>query len=246
MKLSFGTLDANLWRWQFLRNLRQQVRRRGLDSNLIRCTAERAQVLFNENRCDAPDKQGIAVVGINALVLAGYRELVSAGVSRTVAFDTMRDTFRGCFSGSTRLSVRVVMALCRDPVLLLRRVRLSRVFGALFGRMFTFEDRNTEEGVELRITKCGSHEFFVSQGEPLLTRILCEWDHNWLGPIQSSRHSVNVERPVTMATTGAEHCEFHIRRAGKVRAEGKKTLADVTVQGHVDVIRVLGELDKKE
>lgn len=237
MRPSFGTLDANLWRWQFLRQLRRRVSGLGLDGGLVRRTADSAQLIFNDHRGDAPDKQGVAVVGLNALLLAAYRELVDAGVERTVAFDTVRTTFRACFGRPTRLAVRTVMLLSNDPVRLLQRMQLSRVFGHIFGKMFTFEDRHTVGGVELRITKCGSNEFFIRQGEPLLTRIFCEWDQNWLGPIQSSRHAIKVDRPVTMAT-GAGHCEFHIGRSTEA-----KIVRDVTFRSHADTLNALREQD---
>ena len=240
MRHSFDTLDANVWRWQFLRQLRRQVRGLGLDSGLVRRTAESAQLIFNDHRGNAPDKQGVAVVGLNALLLASYRELVDAGVPRTVAFDTVRNTFRSCFGRPTQLAVRTVMLLSNDPVRLLQRVRLSRVFGRIFGKMFTFEDRHTEQGVELRITKCGSNEFFIREGEPLLTRIFCEWDQNWLGPIQSSRHAIKVDRPVTMAT-GAGHCEFHI-----VRSTEAKIVRDVTIQRRTETMNALREEDSPD
>lgn len=240
MRQSFDTLDANIWRWQFLRQLRRPVSRLGLDSDLVRRTAESAQLIFNDHRGDAPDKQGVAVVGLNALLLAAYRELVNAGIQRTVAFDIVRDTFRACFGRPTQLAVRTVMELCKDPVRFLQRVRLSRVFGRIFGKMFTFEDRHTDQGVELRITKCGSNEFFISQGEPLLTLIFCEWDQNWLGPIQLSRHAVKVDRPVTLAT-GAGHCEFHISRS-----QEPKIVRDVTIQRRTDTMNALREQDNSD
>ncbi|WP_082521310.1 L-2-amino-thiazoline-4-carboxylic acid hydrolase [Sphingopyxis sp. Root214] len=237
MRRSFGTFDANLWRWQFLRQLRRQLGRLGLDRGLVRRTAESAQLIFNDHRGDAPDKQGVTVVGLNALLLAAYRELIDAGVQRTVAFDAIRNTFRACFHKPTQLAVRTVMLLSNDPVRLLQRVRLSRVFGRIFGKMFTFEDRYSEQGVELRITKCGSNEFFIRHGEPLLTLIFCEWDQNWLGPIQSSRHAIKVDRPVTMAT-GAGHCEFHIGRSMEA-----KIVRDVTIQRRTEAMNALREED---
>lgn len=240
MRQSFDTLDANIWRWQFLRQLRRRVSRLGLDSDLVHRTAESAQLIFNDHRGDAPDKQGVAVVGLNALLLAAYRELVDAGLQRAIAFDTVRDTFRACFGRPTQLVVGMVMMLCKDPVRFFQRVRLSRVFGRIFGKMFTFEDRYTEQGVELRITKCGSNEFFISQGEPLLTRIFCEWDQNWLSPIQLSRHAIKVDRPVTMAT-GAGHCEFHFGRSKEA-----KIIRDVTIQRHADTMNALREQDNPD
>ena len=175
------------------------------------------------------------VIAVNALILAAYRELVSAGIERVTAYDAVRDTFRGNFSRTTQLGMRIAMRLSRDAVGSLSRVSLARVFHGIFGSSYTFHDRIEDDSVELVITKCAGHDFFVHEGEPLLTRILCGWDHNWLGPIQSSRHDVKVNRPMTLAT-GAGHCEFRI-----ARGQGQSALVDTTIQRRSDVTATLGD-----
>lgn len=230
----FGDAGADIWRISFLRILGRQARALGLDREVVRRTAESARAIYEANLAQSPDKRGPMVIAINALILAAYRELVSAGVEKVTAYDAVRDTFRGNFSRTTRLGMRIAMRLSRDPVGSMSRVGLARVFHAIFGSSFTFHDRIEANSVELVITKCAGYDFFVREGEPLLTRILCGWDHNWLGPIQSSRHDVKVNRPITLAT-GAGHCEFHIERG-----HGQSTVADVTIQRRPDIPAALG------
>lgn len=230
----FGDLGADIWRISFLRILRRRARVLGLDRDVVRRVATSAHAVYEENLAGSPDKRGPMVIAINALILAAYRELKCAGVEELTAYDVVRDTFRANFSRTTRLGMRIAMKLSRDPVDSMSRVSLARVFHWIFGSSFTFHDRIDDTRVELVITKCAGHDFFVREGEPLLTRILCGWDHNWLGPIQSSRHDVHVIRPITLAT-GADHCEFHI-----ARGHGHSTISDVTIQRRSDITTELG------
>lgn len=230
----FGDVGADLWRISFLRILRRHVRSLQLDRGVVRKTAISARSIYEQNVAQSPDKRGPMVIAINALILAAYRELINAGIERVTAYDVVRDSFRANFSRTTRLGMRIAMRLSRDPVDSVSRVGLARVFRWIFGSSFTFRDHVEDSHVELVITKCAGHDFFVREGEPLLTRILCGWDHNWLGPIQSSRHDVKVSRPITLAT-GAAHCEFRIERG-----QGQSSIADVTIQRRSDVVTGLG------
>lgn len=220
---SSATLEARLWRWRFLYHLRRQLRQQGLDERLAGDVAEAARLIFNENLAQAPDRQGVAVVAINALVLASYREMIAAGIDGMISFETTRKSFRACWSRPTGFFVRLVMLFCSDPINLFRKFKLSSIFHGIFGKMFQFEDKNHKDGVELIIRRCSSNEFFLENKYPLLTLILCEWDHNWLIPIQESRHGVSVSRPYTMAT-GSGRCEFHIKKSNN-----GEEFSDVTV-----------------
>lgn len=211
----FGTVEAKLWRWQFMRGLRRELEKLRLDKALVARIDNAATMLCEEEQGRVPDRKGVAVLAICALALATLRELTKAGVVRTSADNVIRGAFHACFRTPTRAFVRIVMALSRDPVGLLGRVKLSEVFIGVFGKGFEFEDRITANGVELRATKCWIYEFFSRHGEPALTSRMCEWDKNWMKPIQESRHGVTVARTVTMAASGTPHCEFHFKRSEK-------------------------------
>ncbi|MGQ0619596.1 MAG: L-2-amino-thiazoline-4-carboxylic acid hydrolase [Panacagrimonas sp.] len=211
----FATIEAKLWRWRFLSGLRRELGKLGLDKALVGRIDQAARAICEQEQGYIPDRKGVAVLAICALALATHRELSKAGVIQASTDNVIRGAFHASFSSPTRAFVKIVMAFSRDPVALLGRVKLSEVFVGIFGIGFEFEDRLTENGVELRATKCWIFEFFSRHGEPALTSRMCEWDKNWMKPIQESRHGVTVARTVTMAASGTPHCEFHFKRSEK-------------------------------
>jgi hypothetical protein len=48
---------------------------------------------------------------------------------------------------------------------------------------------------------------------PQLTRVFCQWDKNWIEPIDLARHKISFNRPTTMGYGGKE-CPFIFTRIG--------------------------------
>jgi hypothetical protein len=234
MRHFLGSLLASPWRRSFLRHLRREVRSLRPDADaLLRRIEQSARRAFVERRGDAPDPQGLMVIGSSTMILAGYRELVAAGVDREVAYESVRRAFLATFRRSTALATRSLFALSRDPVKSLSRVSLAKFFHGLFGAMFEFEDRISTDRVDLVVTRCEFHRFFVDEGEPLLTRILCEWDHNWLDALNASGRPLRAGRFSTFST-GAQRCEFCFSRT-----EDPALARDVVLERRPDVAEAL-------
>jgi hypothetical protein len=179
------------------------------------------------------------VIGCGTMILAAYRELVAAGVDRETAYETVRRAFLATFRRSTGMAIRSLLAPSRNPVKSLSGVSLAKLFHALFGALFRFEDRISRNRVDLIVTRCEFHRFFVEQGEPLLTRILCEWDQSWMGPLNASRRPIRAERPATLST-GAPACDFRFSRT-----EDPNLARDVVLERRPEVGEALGVHDPR-
>lgn len=164
----FATIEAKLWRWQYLRGLRRELGKLALDKALVDRIDEAARALCEKEQSYIPDRKGVGVLAFCALALVTHHELSKAGVAKAATDNVIRNALHACFSAPTRGFVKITMALSRDPVSLLGRAKLSEVFGGVFGSGFEFEDRLTENGVELRATKCWIFEFFSRHGDVFL------------------------------------------------------------------------------
>lgn len=233
---SFRTARANSWKRPFLRHFRREVSRirPGTANDLARRTASAAQRLFDESEKGAPDKSALVVIGASSLALAGYRELLAEGIDRNTAYEAVRRAFLATYRMPTRLFTRLFLLLSRDPVASLSGGSMLKLNRRMFGVGFEFDQRISADGYDLIVTRCLFNQFFVDHGEPLLTRIACEWDRSWMDEMNSSKRPIRVERPLTIAT-GCERCEFqHMRTTNRAGAP-----VDVCVEGRAEVVEAL-------
>jgi hypothetical protein len=210
----FGKHWADGWRKRYLRHFRTQVRAvlPGEQTDVVRSVRHDARRIYEARRHEAPDPQGLMVISSCSLILASYRELVARGITEERAFEVVRGSFSSIFAMPAGRAVRGALFLVRDPVSTLRRRSISTLFRTVFGSLFTFEDRTTDAGSVLTISRCGIYDFFVREGEPGLTRAFCAWDRNWLGELDQSERPVATRRSLTLVTDG-KPCEFHFERA---------------------------------
>jgi len=235
---SFGSLRANTWRWAFLRHLRREAQRAAPAhaGAVMDRTRSSAQRLFDDSRRDVPDKPGLMMVGACSLVLAGYRELLAAGVDRLTAYEAVRRAFLATFATSTRWFVRTFLTLSRDPVAQLSKPVSLRLGQRAFGAMFGFEQRASGDEVDLVVTHCGFHQFYVEHGEPLLTLIHSEWDRIFMDAMNASRRPIQVQRPETIST-GCDRCVFRFVRTVDVAG----TALDIVLASRPELTASLSE-----
>lgn len=238
MNRSFGSLRANAWRWSFLRHLRREARRAAPQHApvVMERTRASAQQLFDDSRQDVPDRAGLTVVGASSLVLAGYRELLAAGVDRLTAYETVRRAFLATYATPTRWFARVFLALSPDPVARLSNPRFLKLGRRAFGAMFGFEQQVSEDRVDLVVTHCGFHRFYTEHGEPLLTRIHSEWDRTFMDAMNASPRAIRVQRPETIST-GCDRCVFQFVRTRDVAG----TTSDIVLESRPEVTASLSE-----
>jgi hypothetical protein len=160
----------------------------------------------------APDAPGRFIVAGCALVLASFQEMVAGGVSREDAYEVVRRAVLASYRGPMTLvgrGYRLVFWFSRDPVRALDRLtpRAIRWGPRVFGQAMTFDSSVDEGRVEWHVTRCPFHDFYVAEGEPLLTRVFSQLDLLWMEEASRSRRPIGAERPETLST-GGERCRF--------------------------------------
>lgn len=241
MGRSFGSLSANAWRWWFLRHLRRQAIQAapahvGL---VLERTSASAQQLFDDSRHDVPDRAGLLVVGTSSLVLAGYRELVGVGVSHLAAYEAVRRAFLATYATPTRWFIRIFLVASRDPVSRLSNPRILQLSRRTFGAMFGFEQHVSKDRVELVVTQCGFHRFYLEHGEPLLTRIHSEWDRTFMDAMNASSRPIRAQRPETIST-GCDRCAFQFVRT----TDASLAVPDIVLESRPEVTALLSERER--
>ena len=223
----FGTLRARTWQWAFLRHLRHEV----ADlvphdpSSVVSEAAAMVQQSYVSGRDGVPDRAGVHVLRASALVLGSYRALRSVGVSDAAAYEAVRRAFRATWRAPTMLLVRLFMGLVRDPVSALSHPRYQSVLRAVFGPGVDFQQLATDGQVDLVVTRCAFERFFATHEQPRLTQVVCEWDHNWMDVMSSSKRPIQLNRPTTLST-GCDQCTFqHIRTSTSGRP-GRDVVCD--------------------
>ncbi len=240
MSRSFGDMGADLWRRGFLRHWRREVALvlPGSEKRVVERTGESARERFQTRRHTVPDRQGLAIVATCSLILAAYETLVSEQVERAVAYEAVRRTFLATFRTPMRLMTRVLLAMSRDPVRSLSEGSFLRRVRQAFGRTMGFDQIDERDRVTLVVTGCAFHRFFVEEGQPLLTRIVCESDRSWMDAANASRRPIRMERPRTISTGGGQ-CEFVQVRS----SEGAANADDVVLTLRSEVVETLRETD---
>jgi hypothetical protein len=212
MRIRFKSFGANLWARAFLRNCRREMRplmanARHADQEIRR----RAQELFDERVESLPDKQARQILGICSLVLAASEVLEREVAEASAAFDIVRRAFAKTYPGPFTWMVRTWLLLHRDPVGNL----LGRSFEALgrrmYGKSMQFTEERRDDSVDMLVTRCAFHQFFIDHGRPELTVLVCAWDRAWMDAIDRSRRPIRTERLSTIST-GGECCRFRFAR----------------------------------
>lgn len=209
-----GVPSAAIVRWSFRRHLRREAA--GLVGDRADGVLERSSALsrhlVRQRRGDVPDAQGLTLVTFAAVVLAAFRTLVAEGVMRPDAYEVVRKALAATWATPLRWFLRGFLAASPDPVAVVSRSGYLRVAQASFGRSFGFDHRTAADRADLVVTDCGFHRFFAEHGEPLLTRIMCEWDHTIFDEMNSSRRPIKMSRPETIST-GCNECVFRHERS---------------------------------
>lgn len=213
MGLPYGSVIATMWSLGYLRQLRREAGGAlpGRGRSIAKATAREARRTFADREGSLPDKQGRTILAMCSLVLASYRELVSACGDEERAFQILRNAFRQTYRPMGRLMYAPWVWFSRDPVGALERSDLTRSGVLLFGSSMSFSQEADESSVSMIVDRCAFHQFFVEQGEPGLTRLICAWDRSWMDVIDGSAKPIRTERRTTIST-GGDRCRFRFVR----------------------------------
>lgn len=212
MRLKFGYFTANMWARGFLKNCRRTMNPLVGDMRALEIDIKRqAQAVFDEQVDALPDPKGRIILAMCSLVLASFRSLKVRLDDPSLAFDTVRLTFEKTYARPMQWYYRVWLRLFRDPIGKLQRTSLAKLGQRMYGKSMEFVDEKTDDSVDMLVTHCAFHQFFIDHGEPSLTLLICAWDRNWMDVIDQSSRPVRTERPTTIST-GGDCCRFRFIR----------------------------------
>ena len=213
MKVSFGSLQANSWGNTLLRHLRKEVEVTlpAETRPVLERVRDAAQQLFDAESQSLPDKQAHMILGMCAVVLAAYRELVAVTDDAQRAYTIVDAAFRKSYQTLSKLMYGSLLLFARDPVQRLSEMDLKKRGQKVMGSSMGFAQETSADSTTRIVTRCAFHQFFVDHQEPSLTRLVCAWDRNWMDVLNNSKRSIRIERPSTIST-GAETCQFRFIR----------------------------------
>ena len=165
-----------------------------------------AQEIFNAREDTLPDRRARLILTMCSLILASYRELLSVMDDEKRAEQIVgKALFQTNQALGTLMSAPLLWP--RKPFKFISRTPLKRISELTYGKSMGFAQERTEHSVSLIVNRCAFHQFFIDNGEPQLTQLLCLWDRNWMDPINTSDRPIKIERPTTIST-GSETCQF--------------------------------------
>lgn len=226
IRTHFGSLLANRWASNFLRSLRDVTAGVPSSAEVIEKVKREAKIIFDDGRPSLPDRRARMILAMCSLILAGYREYLIITGSSSEGSHIIGQALLQTNQKSANLITRALILSSRDPFRLLSLVSLKGISRLTYGKTMGFDQERTENSVSLVVNRCAFHQFFIDQGEPQLTQLLCLWDRNWMDPINRSNRPVRIERPSTIST-GSETCQFRF-----VRDELKESRETVDVLPH--------------
>ena len=178
---------------------------------VIERVRDAAQQLFDAESQSLPDKQAHMILGMCAVVLAAYRELVAVTDDAQRAYTIVDAAFRKSYQTLSKFMYGSLLLFARDPVQRLSRMDLEKRGQKVMGSSMGFAQETNADSTTMIVTRCAFHQFFVDHQEPSLTRLVCAWDRNWMDVLNNSKRSIRIERPSTIST-GAETCQFRFIR----------------------------------
>lgn len=198
----------------YLRHLRREIapRLQGELREIEAAIVAASRKLVADNEELITDRPAAVHVTVAAHVLASYRVLAPRFEDRGELIAllgwALAAAYRPLVGSPLALALRVVPDAFR---LFARMVGARSFHRRLFGEGFAFDSRQRPGEIDLVVGRCLYHGFFVRNGAPELTTIICESDRAWIDVLRPGRDGVRFERPSTIGRGGAE-CIFRFRR----------------------------------
>lgn len=194
----------------FLDAVEQHLADASLMSRLRRCLDADRAALESKYQPWLVNEQARHHLHLGATVLVTYR-LLREAVPEQELLALLKGAFTEPFREAIGRATVQWLDQSADPFQMI--VGVSKQREALyFGDSFVFErPREDDRAYYADVTRCLWHSFFVAEGKPELTPILCAFDENWIAAIDPERHGVRFERATTLGH-GGSLCPFHFFR----------------------------------
>jgi hypothetical protein len=217
MRLRFGNLIINVLGYFFLRNCRRELQRKAPGAELpdadllVPRIRDHTQQVFDASVIALRDPQARVIYAYCSLLLAAFREIRADTGDEAGAYAFAHTVFQRTLERPWRWLIKLWLWLAPDPVGFLNRWSLARLIQRNQGTSMEFAEEKTDDAVVLVVRRCAYHQFFVDNGEPALTPVLCMLDRVWMDVIDRSSRPVRMERPSTIST-GGDSCRFRFIR----------------------------------
>lgn len=240
-KVFFHSPTANAWGASFLRHLNAELVKLSLENHqlFMQRVVKSAQAKFDAHIPALPDVPSRTVLGMCALILSAYRELLNQLGSTTRAFELVEQAFDRAYQS-------FIQNICK-PLLLNQHyspLDLARMNFKTWGeRMYKPAGASARGAIEIALGAelSGYHHFLLTQGEPGLAQMIRAADQAWAEVLAASSHPLNVERR-SARTHGTGFYPFRFAPNARKRSPAKP---GAVLELQTGVAPVRGEADRR-
>jgi L-2-amino-thiazoline-4-carboxylic acid hydrolase len=178
------------------------------EDELIKAIKDRAEGLVEANEDMVVDGPAEGMLGISAVVLAAFETLrpeFDGDERRTILY--LQHVFGTVLRRTFEVSFERITGRANPLDEYEKAVRKERpIYGSYFRMPLERQDAAT---FEMRVERCFFHDFFARHDAWLVTTVLCAWDANTLGAIDSAVSGLRAER-TSLLSLGDDACRFRV------------------------------------
>lgn len=196
----------------FFAELAEQLRHHDVDdpAALEAHIVRRHRQLLDHGSRYAVDQAAKHNLELTLVVLAGY-QVLEPHLGAHTAYRIVRYCLIEPLSDTIQMGVRAMLDAAPDPFVAIVASSKEREAN-FFGGGFDFERAHDDADIyQVNVRRCFHHDVLSEHQAAHLTRILCDFDANWIQAIEPQRDHLIFQRPETIAT-GATHCPFRFQR----------------------------------
>ncbi len=240
VKVSFQSSTANAWGASFLRHLNAELDQASRDDpQLMERVCRSAQALFNARLPTLTDAPSRTVLGMCALILSAYRELVVVHGGTAKAFEVIERGFAQTYRAFIQNICKPLLQGENHSPQALSRMNF-RTWGEGMGKGGGAKGQGAH-ALGLDSDSSGYHHFFLAQGEPGLAPIIHAADQAWIAAVAAySQHQLTELRRVRASDTG--FCPFHFAPNARKRIERRP---DVILELQINIPSAQLEADRR-
>ena len=171
-----------------------------------------ASGLAEQNGQLAKDPISVRWIALCSMLLALYRSLRSSLGDDKRTLELLHESLTGLYRPTSYIQDRFGISQdSREEAF--RRVSENFVSRgeAMFGEGFRYVDDVRDDGrVFVNVEKCLFNDFFLRNGAPEVTAVMCAFDSVWADELNKPEYGVHFERPTTFGR-GDDVCRFQFK-----------------------------------
>jgi hypothetical protein len=237
-KVSFKSPTANAWSASFVRHLKSGLERAPLEDpqRLMARVCHAAQAIFDSRSHALSDVPSLTVLGVCALILSAYRELVIQLGSSDKAYEAVERGFVQTYQAFIKNMCKPLLQGVNPSSQTLAEMN----FRAWGKRMYKTGHTQVQGAHDVASGSDGSgyFHFFQEHGEPGLAQIVHAADQAWIEAAAAYDHSKIFQRRRTRSSS-TDFCPFQFGPAARKRAEaGPDLILELLVNAPAEPVDV--------